>query len=191
MRGPTSEVLVNFVDRKQEKTIEKGQGANLVGCRLAVEPQPTKLAHHPVCSQLRWLLPLSKAAATFLGWCQEVAAGANEVGTGCSLLLWSFLVAKKSMIEREKKRLSLAHKFFQKRNEFKKQMSSTKSFKEQLFFSVKLQKLPKNSSITRLHNRCFVTGRPKGYFRDFGISRHVLREMAHQCLLPGITKASW
>jgi small subunit ribosomal protein S14 len=107
------------------------------------------------------------------------------------LLLWSFLVAKKSMIEREKKRLSLAHKFFQKRNEFKKQISSTKSFKEQLFFSVKLQKLPKNSSITRLHNRCFVTGRPKGYFRDFGISRHVLREMAHQCLLPGITKASW
>ena len=107
------------------------------------------------------------------------------------LLLWSFLVAKKSMIEREKKRLSLAHKFFQKRNEFKKQMSLTKSFKEQLFFSVKLQKLPKNSSITRLHNRCFVTGRPKGYFRDFGISRHVLREMAHQCLLPGITKASW
>ena len=115
----------------------------------------------------------------------------SEVSRARYLILWSFLVAKKSMIEREKKRLSLAHKFFQKRNEFKKQMSLTKSFKEQLFFSVKLQKLPKNSSITRLHNRCFVTGRPKGYFRDFGISRHVLREMAHQCLLPGITKASW
>jgi hypothetical protein len=54
VRGPTSEVLVNFVDRKQEKTIEKGQGANLVGCRLAVEPQPTWLAHHPVCSQPSW-----------------------------------------------------------------------------------------------------------------------------------------
>ena len=100
-------------------------------------------------------------------------------------------MAKKSMIEREKKRFYLVNKFFQKRNEFKQQIGSTKSFKEQLFFSVKLQKLPKNSSTTRLHNRCFVTGRPKGYFRDFGISRHVLREMAHQCLLPGVTKASW
>ena len=100
-------------------------------------------------------------------------------------------MAKKSMMEREKKRLHFVNKFFQKRNEFKRQMAATKSFKEQLFFSVKLQKLPKNSSTTRLHNRCFVTGRPKGYFRDFGISRHVLREMAHQCLLPGVTKASW
>ena len=100
-------------------------------------------------------------------------------------------MAKKSMVEREKKRLHLVNRFFKKRMELKNQMKSTSSFKEQLLLSVKLQKLPKNSSVTRLHNRCFVTGRPKGYFRDFGISRHVLREMAHKCLLPGVTKASW
>ena len=100
-------------------------------------------------------------------------------------------MAKKSMVEREKKRLHLVNRFFKKRNDLKLQIKSTSSFKEQLLLSVKLQKLPRNSSVTRLHNRCFVTGRPKGYFRDFGISRHVLREMAHQCLLPGVTKASW
>ena len=100
-------------------------------------------------------------------------------------------MAKKSMIEREKKRLQLVNRFFKKRTELKAQIRGTSSFKEQLILSGKLQKLPKNSSVTRLHNRCFVTGRPKGYFRDFGISRHVLREMAHQCLLPGVTKASW
>jgi len=100
-------------------------------------------------------------------------------------------MAKKSMVEREKKRLHLVNRFFKKRNDLKLQIKSTASFKEQLLLSVKLQKLPRNSSVTRLHNRCFVTGRPKGYFRDFGVSRHVLREMAHQCLLPGVTKASW
>jgi small subunit ribosomal protein S14 len=100
-------------------------------------------------------------------------------------------MAKKSMVEREKKRLHLVNRFFQKRHNLKMQIQSTTSFKEQLLLSVKLQKLPRNSSVTRLHNRCFVTGRPKGYFRDFGLSRHVLREMAHKCLLPGVTKASW
>lgn len=100
-------------------------------------------------------------------------------------------MAKKAMIEREKKRLQLVNKFFVKRSVLKSQINSTTSFKEQLLLSVKFQKLPRNSSVTRLHNRCFVTGRPKGYFRDFGVSRHVLREMAHKCLLPGVTKASW
>ena len=100
-------------------------------------------------------------------------------------------MAKKAMIEREKKRIRLVTRYFKKRSDLKMQIKSTSSFKEQLVLSVKLQKLPRNSSVTRLHNRCFVTGRPKGYFRDFGLSRHVLREMAHQCLLPGITKASW
>jgi small subunit ribosomal protein S14 len=100
-------------------------------------------------------------------------------------------MAKKSMIEREKKRLHLVNRFFKKRTDLKLQIKSTASFKEQLLLSVQLQKLPRNSSVTRLHNRCFVTGRPKGYFRDFGLSRHVLREMAHKCLLPGVTKASW
>ena len=54
-----------------------------------------------------------------------------------------------------------------------------------------LQKLPKNSSPTRLHNRCKLTGRPKGYMRQFGISRVTFREMANYGLIPGVTKASW
>jgi len=54
-----------------------------------------------------------------------------------------------------------------------------------------LQKLPKNSSAVRLHNRCKLTGRPKGYMRQFGISRVKFREMASYGLIPGVTKASW
>ena len=54
-----------------------------------------------------------------------------------------------------------------------------------------LQKLPRNASPTRLRNRCSATGRPRGYRRDFGISRNVFREMASKGLIPGITKASW
>ena len=56
---------------------------------------------------------------------------------------------------------------------------------------VGLQKLPRNSSATRIHNRCSVTGRPKGYIRQFGISRITFREMASQGLIPGVKKASW
>jgi small subunit ribosomal protein S14 len=54
-----------------------------------------------------------------------------------------------------------------------------------------LQRLPKNSSRTRLHNRCSITGRPKGYIRYFGVSRIVLREMIYKGLIPGVKKASW
>lgn len=57
--------------------------------------------------------------------------------------------------------------------------------------SVGLQKLPRNSSATRLHNRCSMSGRPRGYMRQFGISRIVFREMASQGLIPGVKKASW
>jgi small subunit ribosomal protein S14 len=54
-----------------------------------------------------------------------------------------------------------------------------------------LRRLPLNSSPTRIHNRCMVTGRPKGYIRKFGLSRITFREMAHKGLLPGVTKSSW
>lgn len=56
---------------------------------------------------------------------------------------------------------------------------------------VGIQKLPRNSSATRLHNRCSLTGRPRGYMRQFGISRITFREMASQGLIPGVKKASW
>ena len=55
----------------------------------------------------------------------------------------------------------------------------------------KLQSMPPNSLPIRLRNRCWKTGRSRGVYRDFGLSRHVIREMAHQCLLPGLIKASW
>ena len=54
-----------------------------------------------------------------------------------------------------------------------------------------LQKLPKNASPVRMHNRCKITGRPKGYMRTFGVSRVTFREMANQGLIPGVRKASW
>lgn len=96
------------------------------------------------------------------------------------------------MIQRELKRQKLVMKYAEKREALKKQINlETTSLKNRLILHRKLQELPRNSSRVRLHNRCLVTGRPKGFYRDFGLSRHVLREMAHQGLLPGVQKASW
>jgi len=100
-------------------------------------------------------------------------------------------MAKKSMIEREKKRIKLYKKYYTKRVTLLKQYQDEENFNLKLEIHYKLQKLPRNSSKTRIKNRCWKTGRPRGVFRDFGLSRHVLREMAHQCLLPGVTKSSW
>nr|QXM16336.1 ribosomal protein S14 [Chaetoceros gracilis]QXM17188.1 ribosomal protein S14 [Chaetoceros muellerii] len=100
-------------------------------------------------------------------------------------------MAKKSMIEREKKRIKLNHKYKTKRDNLLNQYKTTEDFNLKLEIHFKIQKLPRNSSKIRIRNRCWKTGRPRGYYRDFGISRHVLREMAHQCLLPGVTKSSW
>nr|YP_009105130.1 ribosomal protein S14 [Edaphochlorella mirabilis]AIT93779.1 ribosomal protein S14 [Edaphochlorella mirabilis] len=100
-------------------------------------------------------------------------------------------MAKKSMIQREKKRQNLVIKYSQKRHNLKIQIKEASFLEEKLNIQRKLQSLPRNSSAVRLHHRCLVTGRPKGFFRDFGLSRHVLREMAHEGLLPGITKSSW
>ena len=100
-------------------------------------------------------------------------------------------MAKKSMVQRELKRQRLVMKYAKKREILKNQMKETSSLKEKLTLHRKLQQLPRDSSRVRLHNRCMITGRPKGYSRDFGLSRHVLREMAHQGLLPGVQKASW
>jgi small subunit ribosomal protein S14 len=100
-------------------------------------------------------------------------------------------MAKKSMIQREKKRIRLEKKYSFKRTNLLAKYQSEKSFNGKLDIHSKLQKLPRNSAKTRIRNRCWKTGRPRGVFRDFGISRHVFREMAHQCLLPGVTKSSW
>jgi small subunit ribosomal protein S14 len=100
-------------------------------------------------------------------------------------------MAKKSMIEREKKRIKLHKKYAKKRSSLLTKYQNEESFNVKLEIHSKLQKLPRNSAKNRIRNRCWKTGRPRGVFRDFGVSRHVLREMAHQCLLPGVTKSSW
>nr|QYB18351.1 ribosomal protein S14 [Sphaerocarpos texanus] len=100
-------------------------------------------------------------------------------------------MAKKSLIQREKKRQNLEKKYKSQRNYLKKKITESLSLDKKWEFQKKLQSLPRNSAPTRLHRRCFLTGRPRANYRDFGLSRHLLREMAHACLLPGITKSSW
>jgi len=95
------------------------------------------------------------------------------------------------MIEREKKRIKLNHKYSIKRESLLEEYKSIKDFNLKLKIHSKIQQLPRNSAKIRIRNRCWKTGRPRGYYRDFGLSRHVLREMAHQCLLPGVKKSSW
>lgn len=104
---------------------------------------------------------------------------------------FDLLMAKKSMIEREKKRIRLEKKYSMKRKALLLEYQSASSFSSKIEIHSKLQQLPRNSAKTRIRNRCWKTGRPRGVFRDFGVSRHVFREMAHQCLLPGVTKSSW
>ncbi|MBJ11432.1 MAG: 30S ribosomal protein S14 [Flavobacteriales bacterium] len=89
-------------------------------------------------------------------------------------------MAKESMKAREVKRQKLVDKYADKRAALK----AAGDYEG-------LQKLPKNASPVRLHNRCKLTGRPKGYMRQFGISRVTFREMANNGLIPGVKKASW
>jgi small subunit ribosomal protein S14 len=100
-------------------------------------------------------------------------------------------MAKKGMLEREYKRIRLNTKYRLKRLNLISQYQNTNEFQVNLSIQHKIQKLPRNSSKIRIRNRCWKTGRPRGYYRDFGLSRHVLREMGHQGLLPGLTKSSW
>jgi small subunit ribosomal protein S14 len=89
-------------------------------------------------------------------------------------------MAKISMVAREVKRAKLAKKYAEKRARLKADGDY-----------VGLSRLPKNSNPNRMHNRCKLTGRPRGYMRQFGISRITFREMASAGLLPGVKKASW
>ena len=100
-------------------------------------------------------------------------------------------MAKKGMIEREKKRAHLVEKYASKRAELKEQLRTATSAAKKLEISRQIQRLPRDSSATRKRNRCMVTGRPRGYYRDFGLSRNVFREWAHEGLLPGVVKSSW
>ena len=95
-------------------------------------------------------------------------------------------MAKISMVAREVKRQALVKKYAAKRAELKKAANAGDYEAAQA-----LQALPKNASPVRLHNRCKITGRPKGYVRQFGLSRIQFREMASAGLIPGVHKASW
>nr|AHZ58060.1 ribosomal protein S14 [Tmesipteris elongata] len=100
-------------------------------------------------------------------------------------------MAKKSIIEREKKRQKLVQEYKSIRQLLRKEIKKASSLNEKWEIHKKSQSLPRNSAPTRLHRRCSLTGRPRSNYRDFGLCRHVLREMAHTCLLPGVTKSSW
>lgn len=95
------------------------------------------------------------------------------------------------MIEREKKREQMVEKYANKRQALIEQFENATSQREKLELHRQIQQLPRNSAPTRLRNRCWVTGRSRGVYRDFGLSRHVFREWAHEGLLPGVVKSSW
>lgn len=100
-------------------------------------------------------------------------------------------MAKQSMIEREKKRIKLVSKYNDERKLLLKTFKKADTFALQMEAHKKIEKLPRNSSRVRLRNRCWRTGRSRGVYRDFGLCRHMIREMAHNCVLPGVRKASW
>ena len=101
-------------------------------------------------------------------------------------------MAKVALIERELKREKLAAKFAKKYAELKAVANAAKrSDEERAAARLGLQKLPRNANPTRQRNRCEITGRPRGTFRQFGLGRAKIREMAFAGHIPGVTKASW
>ena len=101
-------------------------------------------------------------------------------------------MAKKSMIERERKRAKAVKRYANKRASLKKTIRDPNSSDEERREAVlALQKLPRNASPTRLRNRCAITGRPKGFYRKFGLARNKLREETMKGNVPGLSKASW
>lgn len=101
-------------------------------------------------------------------------------------------MAKKSMVERDLKRRRLAAKFEDKRNRLKETLYNKDLAAEDRFVAaLKLAELPRNSSKTRIRNRCLVTGRPRGYYRKLKMSRIALRELGSDGKIPGLVKSSW
>jgi len=101
-------------------------------------------------------------------------------------------LAKKAMIEREKKRQILVGKYAAKRAALKEvAKDESKTMEDRFAARLKLAKLPRNSSASRMHNRCQLTGRPHAYYRKLKISRIALRELGSSGQLPGVVKSSW
>lgn len=101
-------------------------------------------------------------------------------------------MAKKSMIARERKRAKTVQRFAAKRAELKKIIQSPKSSDEDRQAAMLgIQKMPRDASPVRMRNRCAISGRPKGYYRKFGLGRNKLREQTMAGNIPGLGKASW
>ena len=101
-------------------------------------------------------------------------------------------MAKKSMVEREKKRAALVVQYAAKRAKLKEiAIDDSRPMEERFRARLKLAKLPRNSSATRVHNRCQLTGRPHAYYRKLKLSRIMLRDLASMGQIPGMVKSSW
>jgi small subunit ribosomal protein S14 len=101
-------------------------------------------------------------------------------------------MAKTSLVNREEKRRDTVKKYAAKRTELLEVIRNGKASEEDKAAArEKLQALPRNASPTRLRNRCALTGRPRGFFRKFGLARNKVREIAMRGEIPGLTKASW
>jgi small subunit ribosomal protein S14 len=101
-------------------------------------------------------------------------------------------MAKESMIQRQKKRERLVEKYAAKRAALKEIANDeSKPMEERFKARLKLAELPRNSSPTRLNNRCQLTGRPRGYYRKLKLSRIMLRDLASEGKIPGMVKSSW
>jgi small subunit ribosomal protein S14 len=101
-------------------------------------------------------------------------------------------MAKKSSIEKNNRRRNLSKQYGQRRAKFRAiARDKTKPMEERFAATLKLAELPRNSSATRIRNRCEVTGRPRGYYRKLKMSRIALRELGSRGLIPGLLKSSW
>jgi small subunit ribosomal protein S14 len=101
-------------------------------------------------------------------------------------------MAKKSSIEKDKRRRKMAKSLSGRRARLKAiVMDKTKPMEERFAATLKLAELPRNSAKSRIHNRCEITGRPKAYYRKMKMSRIALREFGNKGLIPGLVKSSW
>jgi small subunit ribosomal protein S14 len=100
-------------------------------------------------------------------------------------------MSKKSAVERERYRKKMFQKYYFLRLQYKKACRDRGTLNEKVQMQLEFRALPRDSSLTRLHNRCQLSGRARGYYRNFGLSRHFVREIAYQGVLPGLQKSSW